>query len=488
MGAAKHAPDATAATVSRLRAGIRNTPGSRARALTRPSAAPRDARPTARPHAAPPPRAPTPRLRHAPHGTPRHAPPDRAARTPRLPTRAPRHASRRPPVPRWPQARASPRALTPRPSARAQRDLDGRGARGARAQHELLRRLHRAARAAARGPSSCPRSPSLRVIMPAKRFFLPATRTDSRTVAGALTVTRARQAALAQRRSPRARAGADGERELRRRRRAGGRRRRRRRGAPVRLPRARQRQDLLADRAAVLERAERRGVDAVALGPGDPGAVGRERRARERVGVRRLEAELAAERRRRARAGRGEQAQRRRGSGAPSLSAASSSSTAIRVPSREATALVAGGPGARGVVEPRLLAVVAAPTRVERDRRRRVGGDVAAEDQPAVADPGRRDEALLAERLAGEAQVGRGRRRPQRRRVAVDQLVVGDPWRRRARCGRAWASRPGRPRWRRSRRSGSAGRARVPSRAIRCSRPSSSEATSVPSSAVEGHS
>ena len=39
---------------------------------------------------------------------------------------------------------------------------------------------------------------------------------------------------------------------------------------------------------------------------------------------------------------------------------------------------------------------------VERDRRGRVGRDVAAEHQPVVADPGRRREALLAERLAGK--------------------------------------------------------------------------------------
>ena len=150
---------------------------------------------------------------------------------------------------------------------------------------------------------------SLRVSTPAKRFFLPATRTDNRTVAGALIVTRAPRP----RRRSDARRGRERvltrERQLRlqpaRRPAAPAARARRSSAAPTR-PAG---QDLLADRAAVVQRAQRRGVDAVALGPGDPAAVGREGRARERVGVRRLERQLAAEGRRRARAGGGEQAQ-----------------------------------------------------------------------------------------------------------------------------------------------------------------------------------
>ena len=91
------------------------------------------------------------------------------------------------------RARRPPQRSLPRP----QHDLDRRGARRARAQHEPLRRPQRGPRAGARAPSSCPRSSSLRATVPAKRFFLPATRTESRTVAGALIVTRAPQPAPA---------------------------------------------------------------------------------------------------------------------------------------------------------------------------------------------------------------------------------------------------------------------------------------------------
>ena len=52
---------------------------------------------------------------------------------------------------------------------------------------------------------------------------------------------------------------------------------------------------------------------------------------------------------------------------------------------------------------------------------------VLAQQQRAVADPRRRDLERLAGLLPGEVEAGRRRRRPERRRVAVDHLVVGDP-------------------------------------------------------------
>ncbi len=152
--------------------------------------------------------------------------------------------------------------------------------------------------------------------------------------------------------------------------------------------------------------------------------------------------------------------------------------------------VVAGRPARAVVAEPRLRAVVAAADAVQReaDRARLVRRDVAAEQELAVADPRRRDQARLAQRLAGELESGRARGRPQRRRVAVDHLVVGDPRavgrdphvRRRLRrdvLGRGWSPR-----------SGSARRAACRRVLSRCRRPVSSEATIVPSSAADGHS
>ena len=146
----------------------------------------------------------------------------------------------------------------------------------------------------------------------------------------------------------------------------------------------------------------------------------------------------------RARSGRVVPANSRRTTrvGAPSLSAESSATTARRLPSREAAASKpvaqlqprVAEPGDRGGRRARTARTRCPRCRTETSR---------LSEQLRVADPRRPDEPFLARSSAGTVSVGAGH---DRRDVALDRLVVGDPERRRARGARGWVSPSARPR------------------------------------------
>ena len=155
-------------------------------------------------------------------------------------------------------------------------------------------------------------------------------------------------------------------------------------------------------------------VDPIALRPRHPRTVRRERRARRAVRVRRLERDLALE------LPVQEQPERHPARDAAGLRGIVGEH---RDPASRAGGggVEAGRPLSARVAEQRRGAVVSPTDRVQRERLPARRRDVAAQQQPVVADPRRRHEALLPERLIDVA------RPPQRRGVPVDRLVVGDP-------------------------------------------------------------